>query len=389
VDISWSPDGRWLAYARSLSTISVMSELHLTRVADGESFQLTDGTATDTSPTWSPDSRELRFVSTRGGTPDLWRFAPGPKGLPEGIPRPATAGLEVLRAVSSSDGSRLALVKGRTIRNVFRAPLSMDRPATWVDTVALTSDEADYEMIDVSPKGRLAVASDRSGNWDVWTLSANGGEMEQLTTDPAVDAGARWKRDGSDVAFYSSRTGHREIWIQPVDGGPARQLTRGEEETWYPIWSPDGLEIVARQLSALIAIPAQGGQARRLTDEMNSALDWSPDGKWLLCKLKQDAGNQVWRIPASGGPGERMTKRAAASPRWSSDGKLIYFIGLGGTTGDIWALSVSSRQERQLTALSGRHGKMGTTGLATDGRYLFFLWEESRADIWVADVVQR
>jgi len=388
VDLSWSPDGRWLAYARSLSDYAAMSELYLTRVSDGESFRLTDGTATETSPTWSPDSRTFWFVSDRGGSTDLWRFTPGPKGLPGGTSRQVTTGLEVVRAGASADGTRLAIAKGRTIRNVFRAPLLTDRPATWADTAQLTWDEAAYEMIDVSRGGRLVVASDRSGNWDIWALSVNGGEMEQLTTDPATDAGPRWKPDGRELVFYSTRTGHRELWILPVGGGPPRQLTQSEEESWYPAWSPDGLEVVAMRPSGLFVVPASGGQPRRLTNEWPGAPDWSPDGRWVLDTGRRDGANQVRRIPVSGAPSEQLTKRAAACPRWSTDGKHIYFIGRGDAAAAIWALSVDSRQERPITALTGRRGRLSPYGLATDGRDVFFLWEEPRGDIWVADIIQ-
>jgi eukaryotic-like serine/threonine-protein kinase len=389
LDVSWSPDGQWLAYARSLSDFAATSELHLTHVSDGQSFQVTDGTSRETSPAWSPGHHGFWFVSNRGGIPDLWTFTPGPKGLPQGTSSQVTVGLEVLRAVASADGTRLALAKGRTVRNVFRAPLLTNRPAVWVDATQLTSDEADYEMIDVSRGGRLVVASDRGGNWDLWTLSTNGGELEQLTTDPAVDAGARWKPDGSEIAFHSSRTGHREIWILPVGGGQPRQLTNSEEESWYPAWSPDGLEVVARRQGGLLVMPVHGGEARRLTGDWRGEPDWSPDGRWILGRSRGDRAARVSRIPASGGQPEPVSRREGASPRWSPSGQQIYFVGLGEAAGAIWVLSVDSRQERPVTALTGRRGRLGTVGLATDGQHVYFLWEESRGDIWVADIVQR
>ena len=40
------------------------------------------------------------------------------------------------------------------------------------------------------------------------------------------------------------------------------------------------------------------------------------------------------------------------------------------------------------SALTGRLGVLGVSGLATDGKYLYFTWEESRGDIWVADLMQ-
>jgi hypothetical protein len=37
--------------------------------------------------------------------------------------------------------------------------------------------------------------------------------------------------------------------------------------------------------------------------------------------------------------------------------------------------------------LAGKRATHGTLGLAVDGQFLYFTWEESRADVWVADIV--
>jgi len=345
------------------------------------------------SPAASPPairygSREGGRLLFSGGTSDLWRFRLGTNGRPAGPPQRVTTALEVLRAVASSDGTKLAVTKGRTVRNLFRARL-MDRPATWLDVTQLTSEEADFEGIDVSSDGRLVVASDRSGNWDLWMVPANGGEMQQLTDDPSVDAGPRWKPDDSEVVFHSSRTGHREIWTLPQGGGALRQLTRADVESWYPVWSPDGRRVAARREVGVCTLPAQGGPERRLVDDRlaTGPPDWSPDGRWLAFASTRDGRQHMWRVPAGGGVPERLSDRLAASPRWSPDGHRIYFVSPEGA-GQIWSLSVDSRQERQVTALSARRGRLGSIGLATDGRYLYFLWEESRADIWIADLIQ-
>ena len=45
-------------------------------------------------------------------------------------------------------------------------------------------------------------------------------------------------------------------------------------------------------------------------------------------------------------------------------------------------------KERQLTAFEGRRGNSPDPAPATDGKYLYFTWEEDFGDIWVMDVVQ-
>jgi Tol biopolymer transport system component/predicted Ser/Thr protein kinase len=388
VDLSWSPDGRWFAYERAISPIAATSELWLTRASDGESIQLTDGTTLVWSPTWLPDSRRLCFISDRGGTLDLWQLVIGEDGRPEGPPLQITAGIEMTRAALSANGQKLAYAKGRNVRNLFRTPIQAGRPATWADATQLTFDEAEVESVDIFRDGRLLISSDRSGNWDIYILTPGSGDLQQLTTDPGVDAGPRWKPDGTEVLFYSTRSGHREIWIMPVGGGPARQITHGESESYYPCWSPDGRMIV-KEGDGISVVDPQTGQERRLTDQsLDIGPQWSPDGRWIVFTSKRSEANYLWRIPAAGGQPEQLTKKMAYMLQWSPDGKKVYYIGVGDIKDDIWSISLEDRKEQPATALTGRRGTLGDIGLGSDGRFLYFTWEEPRGDIWVADVVQ-
>lgn len=393
VDIRWSPDGRWLAYERSYSRIAAPSEMWLTRFSDGESRRLTDGSSKARSPSWSPDSRALYFVSDRAGASDLWRITIDDDGYPQGAPVQVSSGMEMTDAVLSVNGEKLAYSMGRSVRNAFRAPILTDRPATWADSVQLTRDGAAVETMDVSRAGQLILSSDRSGNWDIYLCPDDGENLQALIMDPALDAGPRWRPDGGGIAFYSSRTGHRQIWTLPIGGGPARQLTEGRTESLYPAWSPDGSEIV-KEGDGLSVIPAVGGPERRLTHEaVDIHPDCSPDGRWIVFSSVRDGVRRLWRIPSSGGPAELLTKGADGlsrwMPRWTPDGTQIFFIALGDQINDVRALSVADLEERVLIRLTERRGRLGHAGLATDGRFIYFTWEESRGDIWVADIVPR
>jgi Tol biopolymer transport system component/predicted Ser/Thr protein kinase len=387
MDIQWSPDGRWIAYARGLSNISATFELWLTNVSNGESIRLTDGTKREWSPSWSPDSRALFFVSDRGGTPDLWKLDIDEKGRSKEAPSQISFGIEMIHAALGANGRKLAYTKGKLTRNAFRVPVFADRPGTWEDVTQLTFEEAEVESVEISRDGRLIISSDRSGNWELYLLSADGKDLQQLTNDPAIDAGPRWKPDGSEVAFYSSRTGHREVWILPIGGGPAKQITSAEHESLDPSWSPNGREILLEG-DGLVVFPASKGEKRRLTAEPKDIHpDWSPDGRWVAFDSHRSGRRQIWRIAAAGGEPERLTKEEGQYPRWSPDGNTVYFLGYGVRQGNIWALAIGTQKERAVTALTGKRGKLGRLGLATDGHNLYFTWEEARGNIWVADIV--
>src|SRR3990172_3791848 len=281
-DLSVSPDGGRFAYSEGNSGNPDVTRLWTIPASGGEALPLTDGLTNVWSPTWSTEGSKLFYVSNRGGSMDLWQQALAEDGTPIGEPRAVTPGLGIRSAVFSPDGRKLAYSNGRKVRNVFRAPILLDRPATWDDAVEVTSEHAYIEYFDLSPDGgTLAFSSDRTGNQDLWLLSVEGGPMTQLTTDPTPDWCPRWSPDGSEIVFYSYRTGNRDIWVMPARGGPARQLTSDPAQDMQPSWSPDGQEIAfsSRRTGedALWIVEAKGGEPRHLTTASSNP-KISPDG---------------------------------------------------------------------------------------------------------------
>ena len=84
-----------------------------------------------------------------------------------------------------------------------------------------------------------------------------------------------------------------------------------------------------------------------------------------------------------GGEPERLSERLAAEIQWSTVGDTLYFAV---PTDNLWSVSVENGVEKRLTDLSGRRGTLGIA-IATDGKFLYFTWEEDLGDIWVMDVV--
>ena len=95
-------------------------------------------------------------------------------------------------------------------------------------------------------------------------------------------------------------------------------------------------------------------------------------------------------MPAAGGDPEPLADGLVGdeSGRWSQDGTQVFFTRSDENGRNFWAVSIATREERQLTAFEGRRGNAPVYGPATDGRYLYFTWEEDIGDIWVMDVVQ-
>jgi TolB protein len=393
LDMSWSRDGRHLAYVEAGQQQSEVGRLRVVRLSDGASRVVTDGRTNARRPRWSADGRQLFYVCNCVGPTDLWRQRIDADGSPTGQPERVTRGLEVRDVAFSPDGSRLAYSKGRWVSNFWRVPILEDRPATWADADQVTFDQAYVEFLDVSWDGkRVAYSSDRTGNQDLWVMPI-GGEPVQLTFDPAPDWSPRWSPDGSRLAFYSYRTGDREIWSMSATGGAATRLTTSSGLDAGSAWSPDGREIAFRSErtgdSEVWVIGADGGGSRRITT--HPASDglpcWSPDGRWLAFTSNRTGRMQVWRVSSQGGEPHLLTQGPGIGPQWH--GGHVYFNGTLEREGDLWRVSVSDGAERPMTRLLGRRGTLGIMPPATDGTSLYFSWRNDLGDIWVMDVVPR
>jgi TolB protein len=73
---------------------------------------------------------------------------------------------------------------------------------------------------------------------DVWTIQADGTDLTRLTHSPGHDFDPSWSPDGARIAFRSERSGEPEIWVMSADGTGQRRLAAGLS----PAWSPDEAE---------------------------------------------------------------------------------------------------------------------------------------------------
>ena len=146
----------------------------------------------------------------------------------------------------------------------------------------------------------LTYCAERKGNFDIYSIPAEGGVETRLTTADGLDDGPEFSPDDKQIWFNSSRTGLMQVWRMNPDGSEQTQVTFDtERNAWFPHVSPNGEQVVylayrKDDVNAsdhpfgknveLRMMPAKGGEAKTVvrlfggqgTINVNS---WSPDSK--------------------------------------------------------------------------------------------------------------
>lgn len=186
---------------------------------------------------------------------------------------------------------------------------------------------------------------------DIFTANPDGTDEVNLTANDAVlDIDPAWSPDGTRLAFSSNRDGNFDLYTMAADGSDVQQVTFTEEvsfndpqNSWEPTWSPDGTRLAysAKRIDRFtyeIFVTAIGQTPEtftetRLTDpddfQNGSQPDWSPVGDVLLYTQYFDYyTTDVWRINVDGTGATNLTADGARdlNPAWSPDGARIAFV---------------------------------------------------------------
>jgi TolB protein len=177
-----------------------------------------------------------------------------------------------------------------------------------------------------SDGSRLAFSSSRTGDNEIYTTTADGGDLRRITSFRGPDVSPTWNpKTNAQIAWVSGRTGLPQIYVMDSDGANVQRMTDGGYAT-SPSWSPNG-EFLTFAWNRKYGPGAPGGQdiyemqiaSKRwiqLTHESgaNDFPSWSPDNRHIVFQR----GNEIWTMLSDGTEQQQLTHGGSNSmPNWS------------------------------------------------------------------------
>ena len=160
------------------------------------------------------------------------------------------------------------------------------------------------------------------------------------------------------VAFASGKVGDYDIWSLDLATGAMTQLTRGNYWHDKPSWSPDGRWVVFTTNRAggpgqeIFKVDANGQNLVGLTGlgRWADSPTFSPDGRRIAFISNESGNNDVWIMDADGRNRTQVTRHQGSDNhvRWTPDGRGLYFSSDRDSDADIWHIDLSSGATRQL-----------------------------------------
>ena len=368
-----SPDGRQVAFTvqtPDLDKNTRPKQIYIVPANGGSPRQLTlEGTQNE-RPRWSPDSKQIYFVSNRGGSSQIWAMD-GDGSRARQVTKIVT---EAGGLLLSPDGKKL----------VFTSDVYPDCGA---------EDACNQRRSEEDTKAKTKARQYTSllyRHWTEWktkrrthlmSANADGSGLQDLTPGahdvPPFSLGGpddySISPDSTEVAFAmnvdedAATSTNADIYVTPIGGGEIKKITTGAGADVSPAYSPDGKYLAFRSQARagfesdrwrLLVLERLTGRTTNLTETLDrwvESFTWSPDSTRLFFAAQDRGRVGLQMIQATGGGVRNIISGSSSldDVQFSSDGRtLIYTEQSGSKPVEIYRASSTGGTPVALTHLN-------------------------------------
>jgi Tol biopolymer transport system component len=384
ISLDVSPDGNTLVF-------DLMGDLYTLPIAGGKAQRVTKGMSYDVHPRYSPDGKQIVFISDKSGSDNIWTMDLATKAQKQVTEEKKH---NFFSAEWTVDGDYIIGVKGR--RNIKPHIYHKDGGSG----SQLVSEPENLKLIDpaVSPDGKLVYFSQRRGSWNynaqlpqyqIGTYDLEDGDIAVITSKYGSAFTPTLSPDGQWLVYGTRFEAETGLVLRNLNSGAERWLAypvqRDEQESIAPLgvlpamsFTPDSKYLVTSYGGKIYKISILENKATEIPFTVDVDLDMgprlafkypikdvpqamatqirdakpSPDGT----KLAFTALNRLYVMDFPNGTPTRLTDHnfVEAQPSWSPDGKFLVFTTWKEEGGHLFKVNTSGRPKPiQLTQEPG------------------------------------
>ncbi len=366
-----SPDGSAVAFVVQRVDIDANTkprQIWAVPLAGGTPASLTNE-GNNFRPKWSPDSKKLAFISTRGTGSQVWTMDADGRNQKQ----LTTIATEADGVIWTGDGKNL----------VFISEVYTDCTDEACNTKRLEVDKAS------KVKARI-ITSLLYRHWDQWqgprrkhlfVVSAEGGSPRDLTPGPnevppfslggSDDYAAA--ADGNEVCFTmnvdpsAATSTNTDLYVVATSGGEARKLTDNLGADNSPVYSPDGRYLAYRSQARtgfeadrwrLMLIDRATGRSMPLTEGLDrnvGSISFAPDSKRIFFSLEDRGRSAIHMVPVTAGATKPVVTGSShiEEAQFTPDGKtMVYSESSGSRPTEIYKAVSGGGSPQPLTRLN-------------------------------------
>ncbi len=404
----FSPDGKHIAYDLMILDNGKSNRDIMIMNSEGEmEAKIIAHPADDYVLDWTPDGKNLLFVSDRTGSRSLWRI-PVCEGKPLGHPALVKSDIESITSLGFTRNGDFFYSPTAVMFNIYVAKIDQDSGEVLMPPAKEPLLNEDHNRSpDFSKDGRFLAYISWRGPRDSQSLLCIkdlSGKTEEKEYIPDLESFGypRWAPDGRSVSLEAmDKNGQKGIFRFDFQTGKTIPLikTSEEEVVLSHRWSPDGGKIFyavgqrAPRSSRIFSYEFETGNQKLLLEVPGDLadIDISPNGKWISV-LNRGQKRDLRIMPAEGGEVQSLHEHEVsgnfvAAHAWSADGRSIFFYSQkdkqNAALWTLWKVEVKSRTASKIdiAMIHPRH-----FSVHPDGQRITFEsrgFKEMEPDVWM------